>query len=215
MSARWGISLNLAKCKLWGPPFAPGLDIPGLSPGCALSKVPRSAYVPGSGLKVLGIPVCHPRDFAFANGVWRERVQSHACLCDAVAALPDAQIQYCLLRMCLSACRVMDLLRACPLGSAEDACGSMSQTLRTTFGRIAGVGLCEDQWTHATLAIRQGGFGLQDPMVVRPAARLSTLVAWAAGGSRECTCPHGFLRTRATSNKRCHAPTPSYKEPLP
>ena len=52
-----GLSVNLKKCAIWGP----GTEKLGdLMDSESLHQIYVTTYVPGSGIKVLGIPVVHP-----------------------------------------------------------------------------------------------------------------------------------------------------------
>ena len=183
-----GIDVNLVKCSLWGPGFEKGTGH--LPTSCPLRHVPVTAWKKGSGIKVLGIPVCCPEDGpegradAFAKKVWRERVDKASRAMKVLGTFPESHVQYTLLRQCLSACKVNDLLRACPIDEAREECGEMSWQMRRTMGTIAGAPLSESQWEQATLAIRCGGLGINDPVEQRPAARLSGITSFLQQGPR-------------------------------
>ena len=82
MSQVMGIDVNLVKCSLWGPGFADGTGH--LPDSCPLKTVPVVRWGPGSGIKVLGVPVCCPEreeggvNDRFAKSVWQERVSQAA-----------------------------------------------------------------------------------------------------------------------------------------
>ena len=58
-----GISLNAAKCMLWGP----GAGRQNLDSDLAWDKIPRTPWSPDTGIKVLGIPVVYPHTHGFAK----------------------------------------------------------------------------------------------------------------------------------------------------
>jgi len=101
-----------------------------------------------------------------------------------LGTFPESHVQYTLLRQCLSACKVNDLLRACPIDEAQEECQEMSWQMRKTMGTIVGAPLSEAQWEQATLAIRCGGLGISDPVAQRPAARLSGITTFLQQGPR-------------------------------
>ena len=115
----------------------------------------------------------------FAEGVWCERVEKVQKLCDALLLLPQAHIQYVLLRSCLDAARVNDLLRAAPVTQARSTCARFSALLRDTFSAIVGSPVTDVQWPQATLAIRHGGLGLHDPVTQRLPARIGCSLDYA------------------------------------
>ena len=95
---------------------------------------------------------------------------------EALLSLPESHTQYTILRYCLSACKVNDLLRACPLAHGRKEYERLSRLLQDAVVTIAGTPLTPRQWDQATLAIRCGGLGIQDPVRLRPAARVSGIL---------------------------------------
>ena len=73
--------------------------------------VPVVPFLPGTGLRTLRIPVCHPDGDGFAEVVWRERLDGVERLLSLVKLLLQAHVQRVLLRVFMNACRVNDLLR--------------------------------------------------------------------------------------------------------
>ena len=73
-----GISLNLKKCKLWGPANqVDAMDIDNSSSSSNdLCNVPRVPWAAGHGLKVLGLPVEHPSSSSFRASCLREIVDT-------------------------------------------------------------------------------------------------------------------------------------------
>jgi hypothetical protein len=150
-----GLDLNLSKCVLWGPEVTDNNTQASIPDSVPLrSPLRRTKVTPigvHSGIKVLGIPVCHPgqlSDNDFAAHVWEARVNELQSLCDALVRLPQAHVQYTLLRCCLTAAIVTDHLRACPLAPAAGQCHKFSAILHDTLGAIAGVPLSDARWTQ-------------------------------------------------------------------
>jgi hypothetical protein len=188
LSKALGIDVNPEKWSLWGPGFERGNGH--LPTTCPLRHVPVTPWVEGSGIKVLGIPVCCPegggqvKKDKFASKVWAERVDKATEAMKVLGTFPESHVQYTLLRQCLSACKVNDLLRACPIDEAQEECQEMSWHMRKTMGTIVGAPLSEVQWEQATLAIRCGGLGIGDLVAQRPAARLSGITTFLQQGPR-------------------------------
>ena len=109
MCLQRGVSVNLSKCRIWGP----AAKTPGQSSlDGHLRHIPVVPWCPGSGLLVLGIPVTHPEGAEFGEQAWEKRVSKTLHTIEILGHLPQSHIQYTLLRFCLSACKVNDLLRA-------------------------------------------------------------------------------------------------------
>jgi len=155
-----------------------------------LRSTPVTPWGLGSGIKILGVPVCcplrngTPEGDKFARGVWRERLSKATRALDLLGKFPESHVQYTLLRQCLSACKVNDLLRACPLDEAKNECAQMSWHMRKILRSIVGNSLTEGQWKQAVLAIRCGGLGIPDPVDQRPAARMAGIMTFLQLGPR-------------------------------
>ena len=98
-----GLSVNLAKCALWGPgsqqvPFSAG--------------VPIIPWAPNSGCTVLGVPIHYPGSTAHFEAFWAKTVSSLSETLDRVNALTDSQVGHHLIRACLDGCKVNHLLTA-------------------------------------------------------------------------------------------------------
>ena len=179
-----GLDLNLDKCQLWGPAFpaddrgSPTLP-PGTPPDSPLRAVTLVPFRPDTGIKALGVPVCHPSALTtspFARKVWSKRLKEIRKKCEALSLLPHSQVQLTLLRCCLDAKKVNDLLRATPLEQAADIVAGIGHLLRDTFSCIIGSPVSDLQWEQASLPARFGGLGIQDPGQTRASARLAGLV---------------------------------------
>ena len=103
--ATLGLQVNLQKCELWGPME---VTVPDGTPSL-LTEVTRIPL--DRGFKVLGAPLDPPGKGAQTAAVWLTRLQGMARLLRALEQFPQLHIQYTLLRACLDACKVTDLLR--------------------------------------------------------------------------------------------------------
>jgi hypothetical protein len=178
-----GLQVNLQKCELWGPALTAGMpaDISQQNP---LRSIPVIPWEPHSGTKVLGVPICYPTDDAFAQKVWNQRVQKMDRIMQVLQQLPQSHIQYTLLKYCLSACRVNDLMRACPINHAVQQCAAITKLLRDSMQGYVGTVMSSTQWEQTRLAIRCGGLGIMDPSHQRPAARISCIVNFLQAAPR-------------------------------
>jgi len=102
-----------------------------------------------------------------------------------------------LLRCCLDARKVNDLLRATPLDQASDVASSFSALLRDTLGLIIGTPVSDTQWVQATLPARYGGLGILDPSVCRVAARIAGLIDFVTRAADVLGLPADFPRVPA------------------
>ena len=171
--AELGLNLNLTKCRLWGP--ATGALVTAVATDSPLLRIPTLAFTPDSGIKALGVPVVHPGNMvanAAARAVWAQRVGEVQRLCNALLNLPEPHVKFTLLRTCLDACKVNDLLRATPLIQAQAENERLSRVIRDAFEAIVGFPVTEDQWTQITLPTRYGGLGVSDPVHQRLQARI-------------------------------------------
>ena len=180
-TADLGIDVNLAKCRLWGPAVAGGHPTT-LQGSSVLRRVPVVTMGAGSGLKVLGCPVSSPGDTTFAASLWDPRVSEVNMACDVLRQVGSSHVQFCLLRLCLSACKVNDLMRTTPLPAAEEQVRCLSKCLRDTCGFIHGGPISDAQWLQATIPSRLGGLGIRDPQYERAAARLAGIVGYLTKG---------------------------------
>lgn len=173
-----GMEINWGKCVLWGP-GATNEAVMGLQ-GRAIAKIPRTPYGPGSGITVLGIPVTFPGDHTHAARVWGERLSKVKKILEVLEEFPEPHIQYTLLKLSLSACRVNDLMRACNLNAGAAECQQLTDAVRHCLEQIAGTltPITVQQWSQATLPVRHGGLGIDDPVTLRPAARMAGIVTF-------------------------------------
>ena len=79
--ASMGVKLNPAKCRLWGPNSV-NLGSEAMDTDNLWNTIPRVPWHAGSGLKVLGLPVCYPGTSQFAEATSTEVINDlqEACL---------------------------------------------------------------------------------------------------------------------------------------
>ena len=185
-----GLSVNPEKCLLWGPGLQPdsrgGGRLPGApDSGCPAAAIPGMLFTPGSGTRVLGIPVEHPDSHTFRAAFLDERCQQMEAACDLVGQLGDPAAQLHLLRHCLDACKVSFLLRGMDTSSCSHQLARCRTTLQNTLGDIIGCGRVSDQqWTQASLPLRLGGLGIKDPMQTVAPARVAAILGFVESGSQ-------------------------------
>ena len=167
-----GLSVNPSKCVLWGP----AAETPDFQEHTALLGIPVTPYLPNTGIKVLGGPVQHPRSNGqHARDLFDKKVGSLGKMLDALKALPQAHLQFSLLKGSLDGCRLSFLTRMCPTQHITAGCQKASSLLRTTLGEILGEQPTNAQWQQATLPVRLGGMGIKDPMYFAEGARMASI----------------------------------------
>ena len=170
-TTRTGLRVNLSKCQVWGPATPSSLPL--------LNLVTPVPFLPGSGITLLGSPICHPSNWDHASNVVSDRLSKCRLVYKAIETLPEAHIQYCLLRSTMDACRFNDLLRTILMGEATAAFAQASLELRSAFETCMGATTSPDQWALACLPIRMGGLAfrilppsawLPESLLLRPIA---------------------------------------------
>ena len=170
-----GLDVNLPKCEAWGP----AADI-------FAQAFPTVAVVPwqmGSGITVLGAAIDFPQSCAHAKRLWQDATSKLGYAVQTVTSLPDLQLAHHLLRSCLDGCRVNHLLRTSDPYACDDEVRDADAAILAGFEDIVGGCLAPAQRTQAALPIRVGGCGLRSPALTRPAARISALASFYAGGA--------------------------------
>ena len=205
-----GLSLNLAKCKLWGPgiqtqsqphPHYPS-ELAADHPGRLVPVVPFGGP---RGITTLGVPVDAPKGFPGRDPSvapecrlrWTEAVEQTSMLLGRLRAYPEGQVRHALLRYCLDACRVVHLLRSTEYEEAGDSPAILRARLQEAVQDLLGMGISEHAWEQACLPIRLGGLGITDPHVVQPAARLAALLNLGLNGTQAVGVPARVLAHRA------------------
>ena len=111
-----GLSVNLKKCSLWGPGSS---KLSTLSIEHPLRQVTTKAFSEESGVQVVGVPIGRNGERGFQAGAWANKVRDLGAACEALTGVPAAQVQHCLLRLCLDAAKLQYLLRTVGLGGPE------------------------------------------------------------------------------------------------
>ena len=171
-----GLHLNKAKCVMWGP-AAQADNLAAYPPLQGMHLVP---YVPGSGIRVLGVPVEHPaEDGTFTRALFSKAVDKLESMCSVLTRLPAAHVQYTLLRYCLDGCRLNFLTRCSSARHIPSLVERADNVLRQTLGDILGTPLTDKQWAQARLPQRHGGLGIGSPVDLATPGRLATIVDYA------------------------------------
>jgi hypothetical protein len=189
----FGLNVNLQKCRQW-------------SPVQTLTTAAAPVVPCRSGVKILGIPIGSRAFVKEEVAIVSAKLQE--CM-DRLALLDCAASAFHILRSCLSACKVMHLLRALPFDLGEDLAREAQVKLREAFGHIIGTPVSVQQWSLACLPVKRGGLGLLDPeKLVAPASIasfISSSVAVAKSGLPSCSTSHEFLRALSLLDTSYHA----------
>ena len=172
--------VNWRKTTVWGPGCVEALS---LSDTALLKKaqlLPNSDF---PGTKVLGCPVESPGSFSFTRDLAESAVGKQEVICQQLRLYPDCQIQHALLRHCLDACRLGNLLRSSDLFMHEDLLHRADSVIRSTLESIMGDSLPDHIWLQACLPLSQGGLGIRSPSMLAAPARMAGILAWISGGA--------------------------------
>ena len=206
-----GLVLNTRKCVLWGPGARSAEGQPHLPcclpDGHPLSTTPILPFNGCSGISVLGTPVSLSPDGPAVNDAWGTACADTERLLSRIRKVPDGHSQLTLLRFCADACKVNHLLRATAFESGGVHLASLGEAMRGVLEDILGASLPAEAWRQACLPVRDGGFGVRDPLTTRPAARAAALVGFATKGAARVGVPDWCLR-------HCAPDTPSLLEAL-
>ena len=203
-----GLTLNLAKCRLWGPgiqtvhqamPQYPSE----LAEDHPSRRVPVVPFGGPCGITTLGVPIDAPKGFPGRDPAvapecqqqWGKAVAQTVLLLERLRAYPEGQVRHALLRFCLDACRVVHLLRSTEYEEAASHPAMLRARLQEALQDLLGVGISEGIWEQACLPIRLGGLGISDPHVVQPAARVAALLNLRMHGTEAVGVPAEVLRT--------------------
>ena len=196
-----GLSLNPRKCFLWGPGLHPGdhLSNPALPTALAshslLSSIPLLPFHPGTGVRVLGVPVEHPATSTFRTHFLDVMVDQLEHVTDLLGLLGQPVWQYHMLVKSLDACKFFFVLRSINSSPCRTPLHRASTVLRRALGDILGVSSVTDPtWLNAQLPTRLGGIGLKDPAILADAARLSGILTFHSVAPRLGfgDCPGGL-----------------------
>jgi hypothetical protein len=129
-----------------------------------------------------------------------------ACL-ERLALLADSYAGFQLLRSCLSACKVNHLLRALPFEQGVSLSAEAKAKLIEALSGLAGSQISFQSWSVASLPVRLGGLGLQDPESIHAAARISSFVSSSAAASKyglpSAEVTHGDLLALSSLDPAC------------
>ena len=160
-----GLKLNVSKCQLWGPGIHNEGEVPPGLPD-ALAGIPVVPFGPRAGITVLGVHVDTVGGRECQRGAWDKAVSKTVKVLERPQLLPDGQVQHCILRSCLDACKVNHMMRAARHDGAEAECHRLSAAIKHTTERVVGATLDPRAWEQATLPISAGG--LKDRKVPPP-----------------------------------------------
>ena len=159
------LSINLEKCELYGdtPPDHPGLRFVPF-----VDDRDKWSY--------LGSPIGSNRGQCPCAQAAVRKVSMVSEAVDKFAALYPAQAMQ-ILRYCLGACRVHHLCQTSPSEMIREAVITpVTKALQNSLASLLHCSTTSAIWQHASLPVRCGGLGLQDPADSAEAARLASLV---------------------------------------
>ena len=140
---------------------------------------------------MLGVPVGRPGENTFQDKVVEAKVAALEKACSAITGVPDPQLQHCLLRQCLDACKLQFLLRTTPCVGAT-AQGLLSRADEAILGvveEMVGGGLHPDARQQASLPFSEGGCGVRTACHVKGPARISSIVHYLLQGRTRVGVP--------------------------
>ena len=164
--ARYGLTINKGKCKLFTPTE--------LMDSSVLPDVPRVGAE--SGIVVLGVPVGSE---VFVTSFVEQRLTDLEGMLGRLRQLDSSLTKFLILRACLGACKVTFLLRSLGLQFGKLIASRTKALLKTSLSGILEVDLDEVQFGLASMATVQGGLGLQDPEHVLGPASLGSSFVYA------------------------------------
>ena len=184
-SPDFGLQVNVQKCKQWGP-------VPS-----------QTALAPGvpwdSGVKVLGVPVGSP---GFIQDYSRRVLSKLQGCLERLKLLGCTFSGFHILRSCLSACKVMFLLRTLPYDMALGLATEAQERLRATLADMLDMPLADTQWALARLPVRKGGLGILDPVTAAAPAHVASFLSSSAGALAHdlpsCEAPQSFFTALAS-----------------
>ena len=144
-----------------------------------------------TGFTVLGGPVELPGQGSSTSAVWTHRLRDMACSLRALEQFPQMHIQYTLLRSCLDACKVSDLLRVSNYTLSHDKAEACTRLSMGTLQRLLGTALSDAQWLQASMPVRHGGLGISDATHSHLAARLACASDFVTRGPKILSLPAG------------------------
>ena len=170
-----GLTLTLAKCRLWGPGiqsvsqthpvYPPGL--PEDHPGRVVPVIPFGG---SHRITALGVPIDAPRGFPGRDPSvapecqlrWGQAVAQTNVLLERLRAYPEGQVRHALLRYCLDGCRVVHILRSTEYEEAGNHPAILRARLQEAIQDLLDNGLSESTLEQVCLPIRLVGLGITD-----------------------------------------------------
>ena len=154
-----------AKSTVWSPHSASSVADP-LERG-----IPS---IEEEGIILLGCPI---GSHAFVSDAIQERIRKVELATDKLPHLKDAQVEYVLLRSCLSLPKMIYTLRTTDPTYHQTCWRRCDDITREAFCRIIGRGLNDVQWQQAQLPTSMGGMGLISALDHAPAAYATSVVS--------------------------------------
>jgi hypothetical protein len=167
----YGLFIKDTKLKCWAPlmPFCVDDRPPQL---CEL--IAHGFEVRRDGLKrVLGAPLSFRP--ALVQEWISDRVEIAASLMDRIPLLDDPQVGLLLLKFCGST-KLSFLTRMLSLQFLQPSLVENDASMKVCFEELLKCELSDVQWRQAKLPTRHGGCAISDPLLIAPAAELSSAV---------------------------------------
>ena len=183
-----GLTINQKKYAIWGPGAELCKSLPTEHP---LFQVPQTGYEAGTGVKMLGVPVGRPGETTYQDKQLETKIVALEKACHAITGVPDPQLQHCLLRQCLDACKLQFFLRTTPCDGTT-AKGLLARADEAFFGvmeEMVGGGLHLEARQQASLPFSEGGCGIRVANNVKGPARISSLVGYLLQGKKRVGVP--------------------------
>ena len=118
-----------------------------------------------------------------------------------LSLLPCVFSAFHILRSCLTACKVMFLLRTLTYEVAERVSEETQKKMASALNAMLDVTLDPHQWALARLPVKRGGLGILDPKLIAAAAHVSSFLVSSVGAQTfqlpRCKVPFPFFRAVA------------------
>jgi hypothetical protein len=158
-----GLSLNRGKCETLGR--CEGLaEVAEATGTVAFGDPALWTY--------LGCPLMEARDDHPAFQAALARCEK---LAEAIAQLECPEAQLALWRQCMGACRIQHLTDTCEARETDGLAAKVAAGMREGLGQILNAPVKDEVWVQATLPVRDGGLGLQNPTTRNADAHLASL----------------------------------------
>jgi hypothetical protein len=162
MSAKVGLALNRAKCELLcNHPQAPAIATATL---VDLVKENQWSYL---GCPLSDAPEDHPS--------FQSALRNIEKLAETIAQVDCPEAQLAMWRQSMGACRVQHLTATCKASETNALASKVSHGIRGGLENILSSPVTDEAFKQATLPVRHGGLGLQDPSSTNAAAHLCSL----------------------------------------